>query len=221
MWALAAHAKACNCDFAFLTDCGTGYDPSCLYLLLKPLLQDSHVVVTTGYQDCMTAQYQRCGDYEWWHNPGNFALRQAQSVDFDITNAVSKGFYKLMGFLPVVPGPCGLYRYSMIGTLEDGVMQKYFELSLRKLSNSDLVLGNTQLAEDRFPGNLLSLQTKEQCSEQGLVRCPRVQYVTEAVYYFEAELPLQSLVKQRRRWINGSLFSAVWFLSGKLHLLFP
>jgi len=114
MWSLAAHARACQCDFALLTDCGTVFDKKFLFFMLK---------------------------------------------------------------------------------------------------SSDLVLGNTQLAEDRFPGNLLTFQSKIQCKEQNLPKCPRVQFIPDAIFSCEAELPLSALVKQRRRWNNGMIFSAVWFLS--------
>ena len=37
---------------------------------------------------------------------------------------MSKAAYDLLGFLPVLPGPCGLYRYK---DLANGRYQKYFE----------------------------------------------------------------------------------------------
>lgn len=217
MWALAAHAKACNCDFAFMTDCGTGFDKDCLYFLLKPMLEDRSIGVTSGYQRGMSAEMQGCGTHEWWHNPVNFILRQGQIFDHELAYSSSKGLHNRLGFLPVVPGPCGLYRYECLGSLHSGVMREYFELTTRKLETSDLILGNTQLAEDRFPPILMTLQTTTQCKnkEGTIASCPRAHFVADSIYYFEAEIPLESLVKQRRRWNNGAFFSAIWFLSCK------
>jgi hypothetical protein len=217
MWALASHAKACNCDFVFLTDCGTGFDKDCLRFLLDPMLEDITIGVTSGYQRGMSAALQGCGKNEWWHNPGNFILRQGQIFDHELAYSSSKGLHNRLGFLSVVPGPCGLYRYDCLGSIESGIMKTYFELSTCAPQNQcDLILGNTQLAEDRFPPILLTLQTTAQCKTQGTTSpCPRAHFVPDAIYYFEAEIPLQSLVKQRRRWNNGAFFSAVWFLSCK------
>ena len=122
-----------------------------------------------------------------------------------------KCFYDLMGYMPVLPGPCGLFRYKYLGTMdeEDSPLKKYFELTTK---NRGIVLGNMQLAEDRFISNLLTFMSRERCVKKG-IRNPRTGHERDAIFYFEAELPLSNLVKQRRRWINSTLFSAYWLLS--------
>lgn len=61
-----------------------------------------------------------------------------------------------IGFLQCLPGPCGLYRSDRLGTLAEGVAEKYF--SLIESETKDLILGNVKLAEDRIPSALLVLQ---------------------------------------------------------------
>ena len=69
-----------------------------------------------------------------------------------------------------------------------------------------LIVGNVELVEDRIPGTLLSFPLKEdkakvQMPPEGW---PRTGFVHEALFYVEAEKPLSQLIKQRRRWLNGT-----------------
>ena len=116
--------------------------------------------------------------------------------------------------MTVLPGPCGLFRYKHLGTMdeEESPLKKYFELTTRNLGSNGIVLGNVQLAEDRFPSNLLTFMSRERCVKKG-IRNPRTGFVRDAIYYFEAELPLSNLIKQRRRWTNGTFFAGYWLLS--------
>jgi len=41
---------------------------------------------------------------------------------------------------------------------------------------------------------------------------PRTGFVYDAVFYIEAEKPLSQLVKQRRRWLNGTFATYLWML---------
>lgn len=112
----------------------------------------------------------------------------------------------------VIPGPCGLFRYSAMGSLKEGLMKQYFSLFQR--SNHGLIVGNVELVEDRIPGTLLSFPPKEYHAaatmpEEGW---PRTGFVHEAVFYIEAEKPLSQLVKQRRRWLNGTFATYLWML---------
>ena len=42
---------------------------------------------------------------------------------------------------------------------------------------------------------------------------PKTGLVHEAIFYMEAEKPLSQLVKQRRRWLNGTFATYIWMLS--------
>jgi len=43
----------------------------------------------------------------------------------------------------VIPGPCGLFRFSAMGTLKGGLMHQYFRLF--QTSNKGLIAGNVEL----------------------------------------------------------------------------
>jgi hypothetical protein len=102
-----------------------------------------------------------------------------------------------------------MFRYDRFSE----VMDEYFDLTTKSLGKKGdgLVLGNVQLAEDRFPPVLLSFDEKTTQKSASSNR-QAVGFVHDADFYFEAEKPLQFLMKQRRRWINGSYFACYWVL---------
>ena len=91
-------------------------------------------------------------------------------------------------------------------------MHEYFKLFTR--SNKGLILGNVELVEDRIPGTLLAFPPKP--SKLDPVQPPegwsRTGFVHDAIFYMEAEKPLSQLVKQRRRWLNGTFATYIWML---------
>ena len=92
-------------------------------------------------------------------------------------------------------------------------MGDYFDLTTKELHDrgDSLVLGNVQLAEDRFPPVLLTFQ-KQQENQAKCTSHQATGFVHDADFYFEAEKPLHFLMKQRRRWINGSYAACYWVL---------
>jgi len=212
MWWLGSHARDIKCDYAFATDCGTTFHPHCLANLVKRLQSDPQLGGVTGFQRGMSAEMQGDGSKEYRTDPLGFLLRQMQKFDFEKQDTCAKSLEDSLGFLTVLPGPCSLFRYSHLGSLEEGVMKEYFGLTSKETPQGGIVLGNVQLAEDRFPSPLLTFRSKEECRRLSITK-PRSGHEREAVYYFEAEKPLSLLVKQRRRWINGTAAAAWWTLT--------
>ena len=102
--------------------------------------------------------------------------------------------YDTLGALPVIPGPCGLYRFSKLGSLKDpdSLMRQYFRLFSR--SNRGLILGNVELVEDRIPGTLLVFPQKKSGKEENVMPpegWPKTGIAHEAIFYMEAEKPLR------------------------------
>ena len=108
----------------------------------------------------------------------------SQAYDFEASFACYNGSFALGGFLPVVPGPCGLYRKSDIcGKAADW----YFDIVNQSPAETGMLLGNLRIAEDRVLSYSVVLKTDD-TRNMGLV--------PEAVFYFEAELELQRLMLQ-------------------------
>lgn len=92
-------------------------------------------------------------------------------------------------------------------------MYQYFRLFQH--SSQGLIVGNVELVEDRIPGTLLSFPLKEDKEEavMPLEGWPKTGFVHKALFYVEAEKPLSQLVKQRRRWLNGTFATYIVSIS--------
>lgn len=192
-------AESVNSKYMFFTDAFTLYGPSCLYHLVNTLDNNNKYSAATGRQRVMS-KYQQ-GTNEGMFSLANM-LRKVQMYDFEMANAVYNGAFSLGGCLPVIPGPCGLYRGSDV--LQDKVRDWYFGVVSVDPDKTGLVLGNLKIAEDRILTYSSVLKTQKQ---------RYMAFVSLSVFYFEGELELKRFILQRRRWINGSV-------AGYLYLLF-
>lgn len=192
----SAFAEASRAKYLFFTDAFTLFGESCLYHLVNKLDLDPNCSATTGRQRVMTRVQQ--GTNESVLSLG-YLLRMVQLYDFESANAVYNGAFSIGGCLPVIPGPCGLYRASDV--LQDPVRDWYFDTINKE--TGDMVIGNLKIAEDRILTYASVLKTKD-------VR--HMAFVPLSVFYFEGELKLKQLILQRRRWINGSVAGYIYLL---------
>ena len=199
-WFLAktGFAETVNAKYLFLTDAFTIFSHTCLYYLVKELDKNHNLSAVTGRQRLMTREQQ--GSYESIFSFG-YILRNIQLFDFELANAVYNGAFHLGGLLPVIPGPCGLYRGEDL--LQDNVRDSYFKVVNEEPDKTGLILGNLRIAEDRVLSYYSVIKTKEQKS---------MAFNPLAVFYFEAETDLQKFILQRRRWINGSIAGYIYLL---------
>ncbi|AYV84339.1 MAG: hypothetical protein Hyperionvirus23_6 [Hyperionvirus sp.] len=198
-WMLSSFAEFYKSKFVFLTDCGTLFGGKCLTLLARELLKRPHCTAVSGRQRIMTAEQQ--GSKEWWGVGWGALFRAAQSYDYECSLASFVGAFSLFGMLPVIPGPCGLYRYDAI---KKHAVQFYIDAVAAHPSECGILLANLNLAEDRVLSYAAVLKTDEDS-----YTC----YVPEAVFYFAAETTPLMLFQQRRRWINGTIAGYLWLLS--------
>jgi cellulose synthase/poly-beta-1,6-N-acetylglucosamine synthase-like glycosyltransferase len=192
-------AEAVNAEYLFLTDAFTFFNETCMYHLIRHLDKNKHTSAVTGRQRLMTRRQQ--GTSESMFSVA-YMLRMVQLYDFEMANAVYNGAFSLGGFLPVIPGPCGLYRASDI--LQDKPRDWYFGVVNEEPDKTGLVLGNLRIAEDR----ILSYSSVMKVEGQ-----QKMAFNPMAIFYFEAETELKRFILQRRRWINGSV-------AGYLYMLF-
>ena len=200
-WFLAKNgfAKTVNAKYLFLTDAFTLYATNCLFYLTKDLDRNIKLSGVTGRQRLMTRKQQGSNDESVFST--EFVLRMIQLFDFELANAVYNGAFSLGGLLPVIPGPCGLYRAADL--LQDSVINAYFSVVNEEPSNTGLVLGNLRIAEDR----ILTYYAVTKTSEERYLA-----FNSLALFYFEAETSLEKLILQRRRWINGSVAGYIFLL---------
>ncbi|AYV82106.1 MAG: hypothetical protein Homavirus7_12 [Homavirus sp.] len=199
-WYMAKNgfAESVKAEYLFMTDAFTLFNETCIYHLITYMDSNHKYSAVTGRQRVMSRSQQ--GTYEsifsfpYW-------LRMVQLYDFELANAVYNGAFSMGGLLPVIPGPCGLYRASDV--LQDQVRDWYFGIVNEEPDQTGLVLGNLRIAEDRVLSYSAVLKTSE---EKFMAFNPH------AIFYFEAETELMKFVLQRRRWINGSVAGYIWLL---------
>jgi len=203
----AARLKA---KYVFATDCGTVFDPTCLTKIMGIMNTDESCIACTGRQRVMTRWQQPGSQFE---SCAASILRIIQGYDYEASTVVYNSCFSLFGVLPVIPGPCGLFRLSPL--LEQGVsgdkqspFDHYAAAAIRAEESQTLVDGNVVLAEDRvltYAGLFLTKPTYE--NPRGLWQ---TRWANDSVFYFQSESTLQSLVAQRRRWLNGTVASYIY-----------
>eukprot|EP01052_Picozoa_sp_SAG31_P027076 SAG31_NODE_2504_length_5592_cov_3.052977_4_plen_1247_part_00 len=203
-WFMNAFAKELDCKYIFCTDCSTVFDSQMLTKLTRHLETHAETTAVCGRQRVMSVYLQNSGTGkprtgELFSAPTEWCLRQVQTYDFEADHPVSKAAFDFLGWLPVLPGPCGMYRYKdMSAESRHAPMSrrsKYFELVNRPAMECGLVLTNLKIAEDRIPSLYAVFHETDAF---------KTHWVHDAVFYFEAETDLKALVLQRRRWLNGT-----------------
>lgn len=153
-----------------------------------------------------------------------------QAFDFESGLAIFNGVHAALGFLPVIPGPCGLFRADAItaSMLEDVRL-----ICTNPSTRDGIIQGNLKIAEDRIlsyllllmPGACAPARVRGRAGRAGChrrVTAPRAgpngeqfetHWVPSTVFFFESEDALKELVPQRRRWLNGTVAGYLWLLT--------
>ena len=96
--------------FVFLSDCGTLFDKNCILKIFTYMNSHPKCVGATGRQRVMTAKEQDL-DEEKLISVQKF-FRLVQQADYEASYAVYTGAFAAAGCLPVLPGPCAMFRLS-------------------------------------------------------------------------------------------------------------
>ncbi|KAJ3634516.1 hypothetical protein Zmor_011997 [Zophobas morio] len=151
-WFFKAFLPHCNARYAFTTDCGTLFGKLCLYRLLNYLEENEQVAAVTGRQRVMSLEMQGFkaeGLQAMWY-------RAAQAYDYEASISAFQGAFSLCGMLPVLPGPCAMFRCSDI---HGECLNYYINFVKKEKDKNGLVSGNVMLAEDRILSFAASLMT--------------------------------------------------------------
>jgi len=211
-WFFNAFVRSKKPQYMFLTDAFTKFEPSTIRNLIDEMEKDKSISVATGRQRVMSKKQQGC-ESEMFGSISDW-LRRVQCFDFEASNTVYNGAFANCGCLPVIPGPCGCFRYDHMcvpgkgtGQNDDGTertpVQWYLDQINKPAEKTGWIMGNLKIAEDRVLSYAAVLKTAKPAY---------MAFVTSAVFYFESEGFLHMLVKQRRRWINGTVAGWIWLL---------
>ncbi|KAI8071512.1 glycosyltransferase family 2 protein [Gongronella butleri] len=149
-------------------------------------------------------------------------LVAAQNFEYKMSNILDKPLESVFGYISVLPGAFSAYRYAALQNdyLGQGPLQKYFmgehphndnepqmssntgtDVAVRPKKKDNIFTANMYLAEDR----ILCFELLAKKHERWVLK-----YVKSA--YGETDCPdqLPEFLSQRRRWLNGSFFAAVY-----------
>ncbi|KAK9476664.1 chitin synthase-domain-containing protein [Lipomyces japonicus] len=133
-------------------------------------------------------------------------LVAAQNFEYKMSNILDKPLESAFGFISVLPGAFSAYRYTAL--LNDvnntGPLEKYFKGETLHDSGAGIFTANMYLAEDR----ILCYELVSKRNQAWLLR-----YVKAASAETDVPAELDELILQRRRWLNGSFFAALYSLT--------
>ncbi|CRK17230.1 hypothetical protein BN1723_002387 [Verticillium longisporum] len=133
-------------------------------------------------------------------------LIATQNFEYKMSNILDKPLESAFGFISVLPGAFSAYRYVALQNDKNGQgpLEKYFAGETLHGSDAGIFESNMYLAEDRIL--CFELVTKRNCHWI-------LQYVKSATGETDVPDTVTELVLQRRRWLNGSFFAAIYAIA--------
>ncbi|KAL8946338.1 MAG: hypothetical protein Q9222_007251 [Ikaeria aurantiellina] len=150
-----------------------------------------------------------CGEIKVMLSAGKKLLNPlvaAQNFEYKMSNILDKPLESAFGFISVLPGAFSAYRYVALQNDKtgQGPLEKYFAGEKMHGANAGIFTANMYLAEDRIL--CFELVTKRNCRWI-------LQYVKSSTGETDVPDTMAEFIGQRRRWLNGSFFAAVYALA--------
>ncbi|KEF59912.1 chitin synthase 1 [Exophiala aquamarina CBS 119918] len=195
-WFFNAFGRALVPNVCILLDVGTKPDSKALYHLWKAFDQDSNVAGAAG-----EIKADKGKGWMGLLNP----LVASQNFEYKMSNILDKPLESVFGYITVLPGALSAYRYYALQNDPSGhgPLSQYFKGETLHGADADVFTANMYLAEDR----ILCWELVAKRGEQWVLK-----FVKSA--YGETDVPdtVPEFISQRRRWLNGAFFAAVYSL---------
>ncbi|KXS18396.1 glycosyltransferase family 2 protein [Gonapodya prolifera JEL478] len=134
-------------------------------------------------------------------------LVAAQNFEYKMANMLDKALESSFGYISVLPGAFSAYRWVALQNTSPGrgPLASYFkgEDIMNGKAKGGVFKNNMYLAEDR----ILCFELVSKINSRWLLR-----YVKDAKAATDVPSTVHEMVLQRRRWINGSVFAALYTL---------
>ncbi|KAI9811291.1 MAG: Chitin synthase, class 2 [Phylliscum demangeonii] len=127
------------------------------------------------------------------------------NFEYKMSNILDKPLESVFGYITVLPGALSAYRYHALqnDSTGHGPLSQYFKGETLKGQDADVFTANMYLAEDR----ILCWELVAKRSERWVLK-----YVKSATGETDVPDAVPEFVSQRRRWLNGAFFAAVYSL---------
>ena len=195
-WFFNAFGRALNPNVCILLDVGTRPGDDSLYHLWKAFDRDSNVAGAAG-------EIRAAKGKAWMSllNP----LVASQNFEYKMSNILDKPLESVFGYITVLPGALSAYRYHALQNDETGhgPLSQYFKGETLHGQDADVFTANMYLAEDR----ILCWELVAKRNERWVLK-----YVRNATGETDVPDAVPEFISQRRRWLNGAFFAAVYSL---------
>ncbi|ATY66192.1 class 2 chitin synthase [Cordyceps militaris] len=195
-WFFNAFGRALNPNICILLDVGTRPGGNSLYHLWKAFDTDSNVAGACGEIKAMKGKYGSS-----LLNP----LVASQNFEYKMSNILDKPLESVFGYITVLPGALSAYRYHALQNDEHGhgPLSQYFKGETLHGQHADVFTANMYLAEDR----ILCWELVAKRGERWVLK-----YVKGCTGETDVPDSVPEFISQRRRWLNGAFFAAVYSL---------
>ncbi|OCF44366.1 chitin synthase [Kwoniella heveanensis CBS 569] len=195
-WFFNAFAPLLSPNVCILLDVGTRPAPKSLYYLWKSFDLNSNVGGACGEIATFKGKTWRS-----LLNP----LVAAQCFEYKMSNILDKPMESLFGYCSVLPGAFSAYRWIALQNNADGTgpLASYFQGENLHTGKADTFTANMYLAEDR----ILCFEIVAKKKANWVLK-----FVKSAVGETDCPDTIPEFIAQRRRWLNGSFFAAVYSL---------
>ncbi|CAG8465099.1 7884_t:CDS:2 [Racocetra persica] len=205
-WFFNAFGPILNPNICVLIDVGTEPGPRSIYRLWKSFDVNASVAGACGEIVTMKGK-----GWKKLLNP----IVAAQNFEYKMSNILDKPFESVFGYITVLPGAFSAYRYiAILSTTndkneEEGPLASYFKGEINDKNDEDkkkenMFTANMYLAEDRIL--CFELVSKRNCSWL-------LHYVKSSQAETDVPEDVTGLIRQRRRWLNGSFFASFHAIS--------
>ncbi|KAF7591332.1 Chitin synthase, class 2 [Aspergillus hancockii] len=199
-WFFNAFGRALQPNICILLDVGTKPSSTALYHLWKAFDQDSNVAGAAG-------------EIKAGKGKGMLGLLNplvaSQNFEYKMSNILDKPLESVFGYITVLPGALSAYRFFALQNDADGngPLNQYFKGETLHGKDADVFTANMYLAEDR----ILCWELVAKREERWVLR-----FVKSAVGETDVPDNVPEFISQRRRWLNGAFFAAVYsIVNGK------
>jgi chitin synthase len=189
LWFFNAFADQVIPKYTFLLDVGTQPLPRALFKLYRCMETNDRIAGVCGEIACWNPNYI---------NP----VVAAQHFEYKVSHILDKALESSFGFISVLPGAFSAYRYEAIKEKDSkGPLVEYFQSITTPMVELGAFKANMYLAEDR----ILCFEIVARKDKDWILH-----YVKNAVAETDTPMTLDVLIRQRRRWLNGSLFASLY-----------
>jgi len=195
-WFFNAFGRILNPEVCVLIDVGTKPTHDSIYQLWKAFDTNPNIGGACGEIYCQLGK-----------NCKNLIspLVAAQNFEYKISNILDKPLESVFGYISVLPGAFSAYRYKALQNYDTpegkkGPLYAYFK-GEKLHEGCNMFKSNMYLAEDRIL--CFELVAKKNCRWV-------LKYVKSAKAETDVPDTIGEFISQRRRWLNGSFFAAVY-----------